>query len=61
MPVALVVHFGNTEVVLAPLHHTFNSVCSLYVAYAHLERVCFFFPLKESVTATDKAVRRAEN
>lgn len=60
MLVALVVHFGNTEVVLAPLRHTFNSVCSLYVACAHLERV-FFFPLKESVTATDKAVRRAEN
>lgn len=26
MPVALVVHFGNTEVVLAPLWHTFTSV-----------------------------------
>lgn len=42
IPVALVVHFGNTEVVLAPLRHTFNSVCSLYVACAHLERGFFF-------------------
>lgn len=43
MPVVLVVHFGNTEVVLALLHHTFNSVCSLYVACVHLGRGCFFF------------------
>lgn len=46
MPVALVVHFGNTEVVLAPLCHTFTSVCSLYVACVHLGRLSFSFKRK---------------
>lgn len=46
MPVVLVVHFGNMEVVLAPLLHTFTSVCSLYVVCVHLGRLSFSFKRK---------------
>lgn len=59
MPVVLVVHFGIAEVGLAPLHHMFASVFPYLLLLYIWEG--FLFPLKESVTATDKAVKRAEN